>query len=85
MKQKPSSRRKRCQRHQRNRRRFYPTVKRGWYVQQGMRIGYVTDLFGKTVWEARAPSSGVVLYVCAVPSMKKGETANIGVVAGKSP
>ena len=65
---------------------FYPTVKRGWYVQQGMKIGYVTDLFGKTVWEARAPSSGVVLYVCAVPSMKKGETvANIGVVAGKAP
>ena len=37
---------------------FYPMVKRGWYVQQGMKIGYVTDLFGKTVWEARAPSSG---------------------------
>jgi hypothetical protein len=33
---------------------FYPTVKRGWYVQQGMKIGYVTDLFGKTAWEARA-------------------------------
>ena len=65
---------------------FYPMVKRGWYVQQDMKIGYVTDLFGKTVWEARAPSSGVVLYVCAVPSMKKGETvANIGVVAGKAP
>jgi predicted deacylase len=65
---------------------FYPMVKRGWYVQQGMKIGYVTDLFGKTVWEARAPSSGVVLYVCAVPSMKKGETvANIGVVASKAP
>ncbi len=65
---------------------FYPMVKRGWYVQQGMKIGYVTDLFGKTVWEARTPSSGVVLYVCAVPSMKKGETvANIGVVAGKAP
>jgi predicted deacylase len=65
---------------------FYPIVKRGWYVQQGMKIGYVTDLFGKTLWEAHAPSSGVVLYVCAVPSMKKGETvANIGVVAGKAP
>jgi hypothetical protein len=47
-----------------------------------MKIGYVTDLFGKMVWEARALSSGVVLYVCAVPAMKKGETvANIGVVA----
>ena len=36
------------------------------HVQEGMKIGYVTDLFGKTVWEARAPSSGVVLYVCAI-------------------
>jgi predicted deacylase len=51
-----------------------------------MKIGYVTDLFGKTVWEARAPTSGVVLYVCAMPSMKRGETvANIGAVGGQAP
>jgi hypothetical protein len=50
-----------------------------------MKVGRVTDLFCKTVWEARAPSSGVVLYVCAVPSMKKGDTiAKIGVVASKA-
>jgi predicted deacylase len=65
---------------------FYPLVKRGTYVQQGMKIGYVTDYVGKTVLEARAPDSGVVLYICAVPSMKKGDTiANIGVVAAKAP
>ena len=65
---------------------FYPLVKRGTYVQQGMKIGYVTDWFGKTVQEATAPASGVVLYICAVPSMKKGGTiANIGVVAEKAP
>ncbi len=47
-----------------------------------MRIGYVTDYYGKTIFEAHAPSSGVVLYICAVPSMKKGDTiANVGVVA----
>jgi predicted deacylase len=64
---------------------FYPMVKRSWYVQQGTKIGYVTDLSGKTLWEARAPSRGVVLYVCSVPSMKKGETVvNIGAVAGKA-
>ena len=58
---------------------FYPLVKRGTYVAEGMRIGYVTDYFGKTVWEARAPSSGVVLYICSVPSMKKDDNvANIG-------
>jgi hypothetical protein len=60
---------------------FYPLVKRGAYVEQGMKIGYVTDYFGKTVFEARAPVGGVVLFIRAVPSMTKGETiANIGVV-----
>jgi uncharacterized protein len=60
---------------------FYPLVKRGTYVEQGMKIGYVTDYVGKVVFEARAPSAGVVLYVCAVPSMTKDATiANIGVV-----
>lgn len=61
---------------------FYPLVKRGTYVESGMKVGYVTDYLGKVVFEARAPVAGVVLYVCAVPSMMKGATiANIGVVA----
>jgi predicted deacylase len=60
---------------------FYPVIKRGTYVEAGMKIGYVTDYVGKVIFEARAPVSGVVLYVCAVPSMTKGATiANIGVV-----
>ena len=60
---------------------FYPLVKRGTYVQAGMKLGYVTDYVGKTMFEARAPESGVVLYIRAVPSMTKGETvASIGVV-----
>jgi hypothetical protein len=61
---------------------FYPLVRRGTYVEQGMKIGYVTDYLGKPIFEARAPAAGVVLYICAVPSMTKGATiANIGVVA----
>ena len=61
---------------------FYPLVKRGTYVEQGMKVGYVTDYLGKVIFEARAPVAGVVLYICAVPSMTKGATiANIGVVA----
>src|SRR5436190_23541413 len=61
---------------------FYPLVKRGTYVEQGMKVGYVTDYVGKIIFEARAPVAGVVLYVCAVPSMTKGATiANIGVIA----
>src|SRR5262244_3723114 len=61
---------------------FYPLVKRGTYVEQGMKVGYVSNYVGDVVFEARAPVAGVVLYVCAVPSMTKGATiANIGVVA----
>ena len=61
---------------------FYPLVKRSTYVEQGMKLGYVTDYVGKTIFEAHAPVAGIVLYVCAVPSMTKGATiANIGVVA----
>lgn len=65
---------------------FYPLVKRGSYVEAGMKVGYLTDYFGATTFEARAPSPGVVLYICAVPSMKKGDAiANIGMVATKAP
>ncbi len=65
---------------------FYPLVDRGTYAAAGMKIGYVTDYFGRIVQEARAPVAGVVLYICAVPSMTKGAViANIGVVALKEP
>jgi predicted deacylase len=61
---------------------FYPLVRRGTYVERGMKIGYVTDYIGKTIYEATSPSAGIVLYICAVPSMRKGETiANVGIVA----
>jgi hypothetical protein len=53
---------------------FYPLVNRGAYVEQGMKIGYVTDYFGKVISEARAPAAGVILYICSVPSMKKDDT-----------
>jgi uncharacterized protein len=65
---------------------FYPLVDRATYVAKGMKIGYVTDYVGRRIFEARAPEAGIVLYVCAVPSMKKGDTiANIGVVAAAPP
>jgi predicted deacylase len=65
---------------------FYPLVRRGSYVEKDMKIGYVTDALGKTVFEARSPAAGVILYICAVPSMKKGDTiANIGVLAPPTP
>jgi len=60
---------------------FYPLVKRGTYIQAGMKIGYVTDYVGKVIYEARAPESGLVLFIRAVPSLTKGETVvSIGIV-----
>ncbi len=60
---------------------FYPLVKRGMFVAEGMPIGYVTDYVGSRILEARAPAAGVVLFVRAIPSLTRGETiANIGVV-----
>ena len=65
---------------------FYPNVKRGSHVEKGMKLGTVTDPLGRVVFEPRSPAAGVVLYICAVPSMKKGDTvANIGVIAASAP
>ncbi|HWW19080.1 MAG TPA: M14 family metallopeptidase [Candidatus Saccharimonadales bacterium] len=65
---------------------FYPLVKRDTYVEAGRKLGDVTDYFGKVIFEARAPVSGIILHICAVPSMKNGDNiANIGVIASKAP
>ena len=58
---------------------FYRLVSPEAYVSQGMKIGYVSDYFGKKLWDATAPVAGVVLYIGALPSLKKGDTiAHIG-------
>jgi uncharacterized protein len=65
---------------------FYPLVKRGTFVAAGMKLGYVTDFFGNTIFVARAPEAGVILHVDALPTLKKGDDiANIGVPAGHAP
>lgn len=52
------------------------------YVERGMIIGYITDYFGNKLADVTAPLSGVIAYICSVPSMKKGDTvANIGEIA----
>lgn len=64
---------------------FRPLVERGRYVNKGMKIGVITDFFGRVLAEARAPESGVVLYIRAVPSATTGETlASVG-VPGEAP
>jgi predicted deacylase len=65
---------------------WYPLVKRGTYVSAGMKLGTITDYFGKVIAEPRAPVSGVLLHVNAVPSLKKGDNiADIGVPAAHAP
>jgi predicted deacylase len=65
---------------------WYPLVKRGTYVSAGMKLGTITDYFGKIIAEPRAPVSGVVLHVNAVPSLKKGDNiADLGVIAAHAP
>jgi len=61
---------------------FYPLVGPEAYVSQGMKIGYVTDYFGKKIWDATAPVAGVVVYIGALPSLKQGDTiADIAEIA----
>ncbi len=65
---------------------WYPLVKRGTYVSAGMKLGAITDYFGKIIAEPRAPVSAVVLHVNAVPSLKKGDNiADLGVPASHAP
>jgi hypothetical protein len=52
---------------------FVPLVGPEAYVAKGMRIGYITDYFGEKVADVTAPAAGVVIYVRAIPSLKKGD------------
>jgi len=58
---------------------FYPLVHRGHHVQKDELVGYLTDFFGNTIQEVKAPYDGIVLYIIATPPMSKGEPmASIG-------
>ena len=52
---------------------WHPAVERGHTVTEGTIIGRVTDFFGKTLQEVRAPFAGQVLYVVGTPAMNEGE------------
>ena len=52
---------------------WHHAVERGNTVTEGTVIGRVTDFFGNTIAEVRAPFAGEVLYVVATPAMSRGE------------
>ncbi len=60
---------------------FRPVVNRDAHVAKGAKIGAITDYLNHPVQEIVAPETGLILFVRAVPSLKKGDTlANVGVV-----
>jgi hypothetical protein len=52
---------------------FYPAVERGHTVAEGTLVGTITDFFGRTLQEIRAPFAGEVLYVLGTPPISAGE------------
>jgi|SRR5579872_5173763 len=61
---------------------FYPLTVPEAYVQKGVKIGFVTNYFGENISDVTAPITGVVLYIAAVPSLKKGDNISyIGEIA----
>ena len=60
---------------------FQPTVDRDAHVTKGARIGVVTDYLNRPLQEVTATDDGIIMFIRAVPSLKKGDTmANIGVI-----
>jgi uncharacterized protein len=60
---------------------FRPAVDRDAHVTKGATIGVVTDYVNRRLQEIAAPQSGIILFIRAVPSLKKGDTiASIGLV-----
>jgi predicted deacylase len=60
---------------------FHPSVNRDAHVVKGAKVGFVTDYLNRPLQEVFAPEGGIVMFVRALPSLKKGDTiANVGVV-----
>jgi hypothetical protein len=60
---------------------FHPSVDRAANVAKGAKLGVVTDYLNRAVQEIIAPEAGTIMFIRAVPSLKKGDTiASIGIV-----
>jgi len=52
---------------------FFPLAKKSQMVEKNALLGYVTDFFGKKIYELRAPFAGEVLYIIGTPPISAGE------------
>jgi predicted deacylase len=60
---------------------FHADVPRDAHVTKGAKLGSVTDYLNRPVAEIVAPEGGTIMFVRALPTLKKGDTiASIGVV-----
>ena len=60
---------------------FHPAVDRDSHVAKGAKLGSVTDYLNRPLQDIVSPEAGVVMFVRALPSLKKGDTiASVGVV-----
>jgi uncharacterized protein len=61
---------------------FHASVDRDAHVAKGAKIGFVTDYLNRAAQDITAPEAGTVMFIRALPSLKKGDTVvNIGVVS----
>ena len=60
---------------------FYSDYKSGALVRKGMKLGVVTDFFGKVLQEVVAPADGFIIYKVSTPPINKGELLfNLGLL-----
>ncbi|WBL21347.1 succinylglutamate desuccinylase/aspartoacylase family protein [Zunongwangia sp. HRR-M8] len=52
---------------------FYSDFTSGDYVKKGMKLGYITDLFGNHLKDVHCPVDGMILYKTFNPPIKKGD------------
>ncbi|MDW8168800.1 MAG: hypothetical protein RML74_10040 [Acidobacteriota bacterium] len=51
----------------------YPKVEREPYVVAGTLLATITDFFGRTIAEVRAPLAGIALCIVATPPISQSE------------
>ncbi len=60
---------------------FYTEKKAGDFIEKGELVGYITDFFGNTLENIKAPQSGMILYMIGTPPINKNETImNVGIM-----
>lgn len=52
---------------------FYSDLSSGEYVKKGMKLGYITDLFGNHLSNVHCPIDGVILYKTFNPPINEGD------------